>query len=793
MRGDPQRTSFIAGEIDPLFHGDPNSVYYKNGVEYLKNYLCTPNGLLRRKGSYYERTCVSTGTTRLMAFPTSFSHSNPNLFFELSDLSLKITGAVSQTVTMPYPASTLYQVHVTQVGDMFIFCHAAYAPRKLKYNGTDFTLYRYADANPNAGEALGPYLPTNTLDDYSKSTVTITPGATSGGSVTMTASAALFTADWAGRCMRLLDAAGNWIPIHLGTFNSSTVMNSCRILFPSFVSTAACSIWQQGVYSDGRGFPFCSAVIQGRLAFSGTPKYPDRVDFSSVGEFNESTGFARQGFSVAWGFEPSAPNSQTVRDVDSFSINIGGDVLSVPRWMKPDERGLLCGSDAAEILLEINGDLKPSNPPTVRTFGDYGGGYPKAEKVSQSTFFVPRSRKSIKEALYDSAVGRMKVNDASKHCEHILVPSKTTEYTSASVVGTNNGIQELQKGVDPYPYLTAQLTDGNFISALLSDTQDGKLLGCSRIILAGNYKASEAPKIVGACVVKGYPKADGSQNSDEIALVVRRTVNGTVVQYIEVIRDPNPEREFYLDCAISFDSPFRITGITKANPAVVTTSASHGFSNGDVVKFSTIIGMTQLSGVSATIANVTATTFELSGVNSSAYGTFVERSDTGIAAPDVNTVRKKVTSVTGLTHLNGETVDVVADGAYVGQKTVSGNAITLDTAAALVHVGYSFNSDIKLLRNDVGSVLGTAFGKTQRTHRCAVYVNRTVNIKIGKDFSSLESMRPSASTDEFSGILSKNINCEYELGNRICVRQDSPVSPGRILGIMPMVKTEDRQ
>ena len=65
---------------------------------------------------------------------------------------------------------------------------------------------------------------------------------------------------------------------------------------------------------------------------------------------------------------------------------------------------------------------------------------------------------------------------------------------------------------------------------------------------------------------------------------------------------------------------YRISGITKANPAVVTCS-KHNFSNGQKVYLS-VEGMTQLDTFVGTVANKTDTTFELSGVDSSAFGTF---------------------------------------------------------------------------------------------------------------------------------------------------------------------------
>lgn len=64
-----------------------------------------------------------------------------------------------------------------------------------------------------------------------------------------------------------------------------------------------------------------------------------------------------------------------------------------------------------------------------------------------------------------------------------------------------------------------------------------------------------------------------------------------------------------------------VTGITKANPAVVT-APSHPFVNGQIVVIGFVNGMTEINEIKATIAGVTATTFQLVGVNSTAFGTY---------------------------------------------------------------------------------------------------------------------------------------------------------------------------
>ena len=63
-----------------------------------------------------------------------------------------------------------------------------------------------------------------------------------------------------------------------------------------------------------------------------------------------------------------------------------------------------------------------------------------------------------------------------------------------------------------------------------------------------------------------------------------------------------------------------ITGITKANPALVTSTA-HGMANGDWVSLD-ILGMHQLDKSVCRIANVAANTFELEGVDSTSFDTF---------------------------------------------------------------------------------------------------------------------------------------------------------------------------
>lgn len=65
-----------------------------------------------------------------------------------------------------------------------------------------------------------------------------------------------------------------------------------------------------------------------------------------------------------------------------------------------------------------------------------------------------------------------------------------------------------------------------------------------------------------------------------------------------------------------------ITAITKASPAVAT-STSHGFTNGQELKLGSVTGMSELNNKVIRAANITANTFEIEGVDSTLYGTFI--------------------------------------------------------------------------------------------------------------------------------------------------------------------------
>lgn len=145
------------------------------------------------------------------------------------------------------------------------------------------------------------------------------------------------------------------------------------------------------------------------------------------------------------------------------------------------------------------------------------------------------------------------------------------------------------------------------------------------------------------------------------------------------------------------------------------------------------------------------------------------------------------TTISGLTHLEGETVAVLADGEVITGKTVSSGSITLSTAASKVHVGLAYDSIMQTMRIDAGSADGSAQGKTKRISKVTARLYRTTNLLMGPDESNLDQITP----DEgalFTGDESQVYPGSFETEGRIMVKQNKPI-PATILSLIANLKT----
>ena len=155
------------------------------------------------------------------------------------------------------------------------------------------------------------------------------------------------------------------------------------------------------------------------------------------------------------------------------------------------------------------------------------------------------------------------------------------------------------------------------------------------------------------------------------------------------------------------------------------------------------------------------------------------------------------TTITGLEHLEGQTVSILADGSTHPDKTVSSGAITLDRSSTKVKVGLSYTSLLQTMRLDAGAANGTSQGKTKRIYDISLRLFESVGVEVGPDLSNMERIPFRSSADDmgtaipvFTGDKEIEFRGNYETDGFIFVRQTQPL-PLTVLSLYPNLVTND--
>lgn len=114
---------------------------------------------------------------------------------------------------------------------------------------------------------------------------------------------------------------------------------------------------------------------------------------------------------------------------------------------------------------------------------------------------------------------------------------------------------------------------------------------------------------------------------------VEQVFNATPVLSTDVVTS-NGFSTFSAGQLLQFGARIQISGITKANPAVVTTASAHGYASGDVVMFqglyqSTTTGMPQICDIPFTVTVTAPTTFTIPWNTNQSNYTALSASPTG--------------------------------------------------------------------------------------------------------------------------------------------------------------------
>lgn len=766
-KASPLQSSFNGGEVSPLFQGRVDMDRYRESMATCQNYVPTiQGGLTRRPGTYYVAEVKNSAhTTRLVAFQYSTSQ---NYVLEFGDNYMRVyqdNGQV-QDGASPFECSTIYDhteimdLQFAHIGDLMYITHPDHLPQFLqRFDDDDWELFDVEFLD-------GPYLAIDT-------TGTTISNNTTGGTATLTASStaginggAGFQSTDVGRLIRIKDGS-TWVTMEIDGYTSTTVVTAARptTAMPAFSTTGAKTTWRLGLYSDTTGWPAATAVYEDRLIFAGCAEAFQRVDMTKTGGYAVDVSFVN--------FAPSdSDGTITSSHGVAFTLNSGDN--NPISWIVPQEKGLLIGTNGSEWVVKSSSNDEALSPTNInaKRVSSYGSASVPAFQVGRSAIFVQKGQRKLREMSYFYDVDGFRCADLSVLAEHI----------------TSSGIVDMAVQRDPQTIVWCVLEDGTLVGMTYDRDSESLRAGWHKHVMGGVVDTLGSQAEVESIAV--IPSSDGL--AEELWLVVKRRIDGAAVKTIEYMtqlfgEDWDQQDAFFVDCGLTLDNPKTITGVTKANPAVVT-STSHGFSNGDSIKIVDVQGMTELNDRNFTAAGVTANTFQLSGEDSSAYETYVSGGE----------ARKRVTSLSGLDHLEGETVSILADGAVQTDRAVASGAITLTTPAAVVHVGLGYESDVKLLRFEAGASDGTALGKTRRTNRVGVLLHRSLGLKIGFSFEDLTEVvfrttadAASAAPPLFSGLISESTNSSYDMDNQICLRQDQPL-PSTILAVMPQLVTQDR-
>jgi len=746
------QTNFTNGEVSPRSLGRFDLAKYPNSVKTLENWLIYQlGGALYRPGTQFTaETKNSSGKARVIEFEFS---TEQTYIIEVGDCYMRFytnsaqlqSGGSPVEITTPYLSSEIFDVHFSQKDDTMYLTHNNHHPRKLtRTSATTFTLVEVPFVR-------GPFIDTNIT------ATTITPSADTGAAITLTASTAIFELGHIGSYWKIKDGV-----VKVTGFTSDTVVTGDVQAEPDGTAgdlntgPGAVTDWAEGAFSDVRGYPATNTFHQQRIYYASTLSDPQFFWGSVTAAFDN--------FDSETGDDTAAPKFDIVSRKNNRI-----------RWLDSGPDTLQLGTAGGTFGATSGVDETPISGSNVSVKKDtnYGAANIQPERISNAAYYLQRNKFQLRELQFSFLSDNQESDDMNLLADHILRDGQ--------------GAVDMAYQQSPNDRIWICRADGQIAVLTRNDAQE--VTGWSRVVAGRD--AVGAGKFESVAIIT----QDGAD--DQIWVVVRRVINGQIKRYVEYFTAENFTDQWdavRLDSSLTHDSPFTINNATKADPVVISTTAAHGFSNGDFVKIDGIEGMTQINGCIFKVANVTATTFELSDeddadIDGTAYSTYISGGE----------VRKMVTALTGLDHLEGEVVSVQTDGGLPSETqtyTVSGGAITLDDSAAVAHVGLPYTGIIRLLKQSNGSI-EVAQTKKRRNYLMTLRLYQTLGLKIGKTEDDLLPLAFDLPNKElgkapplFTGDHAKRPPSGWSTEDELVIKQDQPL-PAFVLAVVMRSEVEE--
>lgn len=668
----PIQTNFTAGELSPRLEGRIDLAKYHNGCRILENMVIHPHGgASRRSGSRHVALAKDAeAPTRLVPFEFStfqayvLEFGPGSLRFYRNEARIETAPGEAYEIETPYGADELFALQYAQSADVMYITHPAHAPRKLSRTGhTSWVLAEIPFRD-------GPY------EEIDSSGVTLSASAVS-GTITLTASAGIFSPADEGRLMRLESGTPPiWGHVRI-TGHVSPSEAIAEVLSPLGASGPAIR-WRRGAWCGAGSYPSCVAFFEERLVFAGSHAKPQTIWTSVSGDFES--------------FAPSDV-SGLLSDDKAITVTIATDQVNAIRWLSPGQV-LAIGTSGGEFTLQSGSGQAPIAPTTIQVHRQTTRGCADTLPVRTDSvvLFLQRARRKIHEFVFAFETDGYQAPDLTLLAEHV----------------SRGGIVQMAYAREPDSILWAVRQDGTLLGLTYQRSQD--VVGWHRHTLGGACQGGPA-RVESLCVIPS-PLGD----HDQLWLVVARTVNGVVQRSIEFLEEAFDEETplheaFFMDAGLSYEGAATLT-------------------------------------------------------------------------------------LSGLEHLEGETVCILADGAVHPDRVVESGSVALEWAASRIHVGLGYTSRLQTQRVEVGTREGTAQGKPVRIHEVTIRLWNTLGAKVGFD-NDLSVIPFRSSADPmgvapalFSGDRAVRFHKGFTTAPRVSAVQDQPL-PMTVLGLLPRLAVFD--
>jgi hypothetical protein len=502
-------------------------------------------------------------------------------------------------------------------------------------------------------------------------------------------------------------------------------------------------------------YPACGTLYQERLYVGGSDNNPTQFNGSVEDDYPDFI------------CDPNEDDYAVQFTLVSSQVNPLLNMIGTPNGLAIGTSGgvWIVASSAGSSISQTDVDASLQSSQGVSAL--------QPQLVNGSAIFVSRSARIVTFLVYNFVTNQWENTDLTRLNRNITIG--TSQGTS--------GIAQTAFQVEPYPIFWAVRNDGQLIG-LVFNTQD-QVYAWFRVNMQGG-------------IVESVAVISGQNQEDQVVIVVNRTINGVTQRYVEYFMPQELFHQlsngFFVNCGQQFQGvgPFNITGITQANPAVVT-APGHTLENGQAIAIANVQGMIQANTnpiMVWTVAGISGDTFQLAGIDSTGWGAYTSG----------GTVEQVTNQVTGMSYLLGQTVVAVGDGKKIFEGPVTADAVNFGSYANLVTIGLPYRTVVQPMNPVIGNQQATSKGKKQKFSRATISLYEAIGGLVGTDWQHLHPIDytqtdspqspPAGLTALFTGDVTNDLDADWGDDDTILIVHGEPF-PFTLRAVVPRLSAAE--